>query len=297
MNRSPLILLLLLQIKKLMKSIAFSLVCFVTLGLNAQIQRPMASPSAKVEQKVGLTDVKVEYYRPSKNNRVIFGEVVPFDEIWRTGANENAKITTIDPLIFGKDTLPKGTYAIFTKPGKTSWDVYFYTETSNWGLPEKWEESKVALKTTATVKALNDVTETFTIAIDNPTTKSADLTFTWDQTKATVNFSVPTAQKMSASIDKVMAGPSAGDYYAAAEFYFKEKKDLKKALEWCSKAADMRPEAYWIMRMKAQIQAELGDFKGAISSAKLSADAAAKDGDDNYVKMNNASIEEWSKKK
>lgn len=280
-----------------MKAIAFSLVSLVSLGLNAQIQRPMASPAAKVEQKVGLTDVKIEYYRPSKNNRTVFGDVVPFDEIWRTGANENAKITISDPLIFGKDTLQKGTYAIFTKPGKTAWDVYFYTETTNWGLPEKWDDSKVALKTSAKVISMNDVTETFTISVDNPTTKSADLQFTWDKTRAIVNFSVPTAQKMSASIDKVMAGPSAGDYYAAAEFYFKEKKDLKKALEWCGKAADMRPEAYWIMRMKAQIQAELGDYKGAIASAKLSAEAAAKDGDENYVKMNNASIEEWSKKK
>jgi hypothetical protein len=280
-----------------MKSITFCFTLFITALAFGQIQRPMASPSAKVEQKVGLTDIKIEYYRPSKNNRTIFGDVVPLNETWRTGANENTKITTSDPIAFGKDTLKKGTYAIFTKPGSTSWEIIFYTETTNWGLPEKWDDSKVALKVNAVVSAMNDVTETFTIGVDKPTTSSAELTFTWDKTRAVLPFSVPTAQKMSASIDKVMSGPTAGDYYAAAEFYFKEKKDNKKALEWCAKAAEMRPEAYWIMRMKALIQAELGDYKGAITSAKLSTEAAVKDGDENYVKMNNASIEEWSKKK
>ena len=280
-----------------MKSAAFILTLFTSAYVFGQIQRPMASPSSKIEQKVGLTDIKVEYYRPSKNNRNVFGDVVPLNEIWRTGANENTKITLSDPVAFGKDTLQKGTYAIFTKPGSSSWEIIFYTEITNWGLPEKWDESKVALKTMAAVYTMNDVTETFTISVDKPTTKSAELTFSWDKIRAVLPFTVPTSQKMSASIDKVMAGPTAGDYYAAAEFYFKEKKENKKALEYCTKAADLRPEAYWITRMKALIQAELGDYKGAIATAKISLEAATKDGDENYVKMNNASIEEWSKKK
>ena len=266
-------------------------------AINAQIERPMASPKGKMEQKVGLTDVKVEYYRPSKNKRVVFGEVVPFGEIWRTGANENTKLTTSDAIVFGKDTLKAGTYAIFTKPTAEKWEVIFYTETTNWGTPDEFDEKKVALRTMANVTGLNDVVETFTISTDNITTKSADLNFTWDKTRATLPFTVPTAIKMSQNIDKAMAGPSANDYFASAEFYFKEKKDMKKALEWVSKAVELRPEAYWMHRLKSLIQAETGDFKGAVATAKLSLAAAEKEENTTYIEMNKSSIEEWSKKK
>lgn len=268
-----------------------------TLTLSAQIQRPMASPQGKMEQKVGLTDVKIEYYRPSKSGRTVFGDVVPFNELWRTGANENTKFTASDAVVFGKDTLKAGTYAIFTKPAADSWEVIFYTETTNWGTPDTWDEAKVALRTTAKVTPLNDVVETFTISVDNITTKSADLNFSWDKTRASLGFTVPTATKMQANIDKVMAGPSGGDYYAAAEFYYKEKKDMKKALEWVNKSVEARPDAYWILRLKSQIQAELEDYKGAVATAKLSMAAAEKDGNKAYVDMNKASIEEWGKKK
>ena len=279
------------------KTLLFAVILSVTYVATAQIQRPLASPQAKVEQKVGLTDLKVEYYRPSKNNRIIFGEVVPFEEIWRTGANENAKFTSSDAVVFGKDTLKAGTYAIFTKPSKDSWEIIFYSDYSNWGTPDQWDEKKVVLRTKASVLALNDVVESFTITFDKLTTKSAELTFSWDKTRAVLPFSVPTAVKMQTNIDKVMNGPTAGDFHAAAEFYFKEKKDLKKALEWETKAVDMRPEAYWYLNLKAQIQAELGDYKGAIESGKKVAELADKAGDKASVDASKKSIEAWEKKK
>lgn len=286
------------QIDINMKKIVVFLVLALSFMSTAQIQRPMASPLAKMEQKVGLTDIKIEYFRPSKNNRTIFGDVVPFGEMWRTGANENTKFTTPDPLVFGKDTLKAGTYAIFTIPNKDNWEVIFYAELGNWGTPDNFDETKVALRRTVPVIALNDVTETFTISIENPTTDKADLTMSWDKTRVALSFNVPTATKMSANIDKVMAGPSANDYYASAEFYFKEKKDMKKALEWINKAVEIRgQEAFWMLRLKSQIQAELGDYKGAIETAKLSLAAAEKAEYQSYIDANNAAIEEWSKKK
>ena len=281
-----------------MKRIVLFLLVAVSFSSQAQIQRPMASPLAKVEQRVGLTDVKIEYFRPSKNNRVIFGDVVPFGELWRTGANENTKFTTPDPLVFGKDTLKAGTYAIFTTPNKDSWELIFYSELGNWGTPDNFDEAKVALRKSVPVINLSDVTETFTISIDNTTTDKADLTITWDKTRIALSFFVPTAAKMSANIDKVMAGPSANDYYASAEFYFKEKKDMKKALEWINKAIEIRgQEAFWMTRLKSQIQAELGDYKGAIETAKQSLAAAEKAEYKSYVDANKAAIEEWGKKK
>jgi tetratricopeptide (TPR) repeat protein len=267
-------------------------------GINAQIVAPKASPQGKIEQKIGVTDVKVEYYRPMKNNRVVFGEVVPFNEIWRTGANENTKFTCSDALVFGTDTLRAGTYALFTKPTASNWEIYFYTETSNWGLPETWDASKVALKTTVPTIALNDVVEVFTMNLDPVTNKMGQLSISWDKTRVTLPFAVPTAQKVLASIEKTMTGPSANDYHAAAEFFYKEKKDLQKAREWATKAVEMRGEdAYWMLRVKALIEAELGDYKTAIETAKKSLLAAEKGENKAYVAMNKASIEEWSKKK
>lgn len=267
-------------------------------GINAQIAAPKASPQGKIEQKIGVTDVKVEYYRPMKNNRPVFGDVVPMNEIWRTGANENTKFTCSDALVFGTDTLRAGTYAVFTKPTATAWEIYFYTETSNWGLPETWDASKVALKTSAPTIALNDVVEVFTIQLDPINSKMGQLSFSWDKTRVALPFAVPTAQKVLASIEKTMAGPSANDYFAAADFYFKEKKDLQKAREWATKAVQLRgDDAYWMLRVKALIEAELGDYKAAIETAKKGLAAAEKAKNSANIEMNKASIEEWSKKK
>lgn len=283
-----------------MKStIVFSFFTMIGLLGNAQqIQRPMASPQGKVEQKVGLTDLKVEYFRPSKNNRVIFGDVVPYGELWRTGANENTKLTVSDAILFGSDTLKAGTYAIFTKPTADIWEVIFYSDFGNWGTPDKFEESSVALRVKSKTFTTSDVTETFTIGFDKTTTNGAEMYFAWDKTRVNLAFTVPTAEKMTANIDKVMAGPSANDYFASAEFYFKEKKDMKKALEWINKAVEIRGEdAFWMTRLKSQIQAELGDYKGAVETAKKSLAAAEKAEYKSYIDANKAAIEEWSKKK
>ena len=280
-----------------MKKIIIVTFAFFTFNLNSQITTPKASPLAKIEQKVGLADLSISYSRPGKKDRIVFGEVVPFGEIWRFGANENTKITSSEALIIGKDTLKAGTYAIFTKPNKDMWEIYFYTEITNWGTPEKWDEQKVALKMIAPVVALNDVVENLTISFDNLHNAGATLQFSWDKTRINVPFSLNTKDKVLASIKKTMDGPAAGDYYAAASYYFQEKLDMKQALSWCSKAVEMRPEAYWMSRLMSQLQAANSDYKGAIETAKKSIIAAEKDGDDNYVRMNKASIEEWGKKK
>lgn len=262
---------------------------------SAQVAAPQASPVAKVEQKVGLTDVTVQYSRPSKRNRVIFGDVVPFNEIWRTGANENTKITFSDIAVFGKDTLKPGTYALYTKPGKDSWEVIFYNDFSNWGTPETWDETKVALRVTAKTKQLGDAMETFTISVDPVETTGGNISLTWDKTQVVVPFTLTTDAKVMASIKKAMAGPSGNDYYSAANYYLTTKKDMNQALEWINKAVDMRPEAYWMQRTKSLIQAELGDKKGAIETAKKGVVAAEKGENPDYVKMFNTSITEWSK--
>ena len=251
---------------------------FSTLA-NAQLA-PQASPMCKLEQTVGLTDLSVHYSRPSKKGRMIFGEVVPFGEVWRTGANENTKFTNSDVLIFGKDTLKPGTYALYTKPSKESWDLIFYTDVTNWGTPQSWDDKKVALKVSAKPTVLKDVVETFTISVDGlESVNCGTLTMKCDQTAVAFPFAVP----------------SENDYFDAANYYLENKKDLKKALEWATKASDMNPDAFWMLRTKSLIQAELGDKKGAIESAKKGLAIAERTKYDNYTKMFKDSLKEWSK--
>src|SRR6218665_2188533 len=143
---------------------------------------PQASPAAKVEQRVGLTDLTVKYSRPSKKDRTVFGDLVPFGEVWRTGANENTTFTCSDILVFGKDSLKPGTYALYTTPNKESWDLIFYKTTDNWGTPETWDDSKVVLKTNAKVNSTSWVTESFTINVTDLENDGASLQLMWDKT-------------------------------------------------------------------------------------------------------------------
>lgn len=282
-----------------MKKLLVGITLFASTGLIAQISAPQMSPAAKIEQKVGLTDVTVEYSRPSKRDRVVFGDLVPMNELWRTGANKNTIITTSDAMIFGKDTLKAGKYSIFTKPGATEWTIYFYTDTENWGTPEEWKAENVALELKAKAQTLNDVVESFTIAIEAVSLNDAVLTIAWDKTKVAAKFAVPTKTKVNASIAKVMAGPSASDYFRAADYKYSEKEDLKLALEWINKSVEMSGgdnAPFYVLRKKSLIQAELGDKKGALETAKLSLEGSKKAGNKDYVKMNEDSIKEWSAK-
>ncbi|MFM7757935.1 MAG: DUF2911 domain-containing protein [Crocinitomicaceae bacterium] len=280
-----------------MKKLFLGIFTVLSFSMKAQVQTPALSPISKFEQKVGLTDITIQYSRPGKRDRLIFGDVVPFGEIWRLGANENTKITSSDAIIFGKDTVKAGTYAIYAKPEKDNWTLFLYSETTNWGVPDPWDTKKVVYETKLPVVQLNDVVETLTISIEKIENNGASLVIMWDKSKIALPFTVNTKDKVLASIKKTMEGPSANDYNRSATFYYQEKIDVKKALEWSTKACEMRPEAYWMLRTKALLQAENGDFIGAIATAKKSMELAEKDGDAAYVKMNKTSIEEWSKKK
>ncbi len=278
-----------------MKKIVLLLIAgIVTLGATAQIQAPQPSPFTKVEQMVGLTDVTLEYSRPGMRDRQIFGNLVPYGEIWRTGANANTKITFSDDVkIQGKD-LKKGTYALYTRPNKESWEVMFYNESNNWGNPAEWDENKVALKATAEVNQLPFEMETFTIFLGELSNDGAVMNIVWENTVASLPITVPTDSKTIASIEKVMNGPTAGDYFTAGSYYFDSGKDKKKALEWVNKAVEMQGDnAFWMLRKKSLIEADLGMKKEAVATAKRSLASAEKAGNADYVKMNRDSLKEW----
>lgn len=282
----------------MMKKVCFALaIVLSTLFASAQVVVPQLSPKSVLNQVVGLTEVEVEYSRPSSRGRNVFGDLVPFGKIWRTGANANTLISFSDDIIIEGKTLKKGKYALYTLPKAENWEVIFYTKTDNWGNPEVWNEANVALRTTAKVNVINKNFESFTIDINNLDNNSGNLNLLWETTLITVKFEVPTQKIALASIDKVLGGPTSGDYYSSAQYYYQSKVDFSKALTYVNKAIELNKEApYWYTRLKSLIQAKLGDKKGAIDTAKLSLSAAtvAKNGD--YIRMNEDSILEWSKK-
>lgn len=272
-----------------------SLLLFAALmatGLQAQLMTPQPSPFSKLTQQVGLSEVTVEYSRPSMRGRTIFGDLVPYDQIWRTGANRNTTVTFSDETTIGEQTLKAGTYALYTKPGIESWEVYFYTDSDNGGTPETWDDSKVAAKATAEVYTMPVDVETFTITIDDLHNNGATLGLLWANVYVGVKFGVPTVAKATESIETVMNGPDANDYYAAAAYYHEEGKDLQKAKEWIDKAVELNG-AFWVLRRQSLIYAKMGDKKGAINAAKKSLAAAEAAGNSDYVKLNNDSLKEW----
>lgn len=267
-----------------------------TSTVNAQIKTPQPSPSSKLEQVVGLTNVTLEYSRPSMRGRTVFGDLVPYGKVWRTGANANTKITFSDNVTIDGQKLVKGTYSIYTIPHETTWEVLFYTDTNNWGIPKEWNESKIAVKTTVKVQHTSKKIESFTMSIDDLENGSAVLGMLWENVYTGVKFEVPTDKIASKSIEVTMAGPSESDYFQAATYYHTEGKDLKQALAWIQKAieGDDEPE-FWYLRRMSLIQADLGDIKGAIKTAKQSLVGAEKANNDDYILMNKKSIAEWQK--
>lgn len=264
--------------------------------VQAQITTPQPSPASKVEQTIGLTEVSVEYSRPAMRGRTIYGDLVPYGKVWRTGANARTKFTSsTDITVDGKD-LKKGSYAIFTIPNKDSWDVVFYTEYMGGGAPAELDNSKVALRVTTKPQPMSYAMENFSIAFgDMADGHSGMMYIMWEKTRVGLKIDTPSQEMAMKSIESVMAGPSANDYFSAASYYYNNDQDLNKALEWCDKAVAMNPDAFWMSRQKSLIQAKMGDTKGAIATAEMSLKAAEKAGNADYVKMNKESIAAWSK--
>nr|WP_315132102.1 DUF2911 domain-containing protein [uncultured Flavobacterium sp.] len=281
-----------------MKKIIIALAIIIAnFTIEAQVKTPQSSPKATVFQTVGLTDVEVVYSRPAARGRAVFGNLVPFGKLWRTGANENTTISFSDDVIIEGKTLKKGKYALYTIPKIGSWEIIFYNTTNNWGTPEDFTEANVALRTTVKEEALSKAVESFTIGINNLDTNFAYLEMAWENSSVAMKFEVPTQKTAISNIEKALAGPSAGDYFSAAQYLFQSNGDIAKARVYVDKALEMSIEQpFWYNRLKSLIQAKQGDKKGAIETAKLSLAAAEAAKNQDYVKMNKESIAEWSKK-
>ena len=283
-----------------MRAIIFTLLLFKVNLSFSQINTPRVSPASEVEQMVGLTEIEIEYSRPSMRGREVFGNLVPFGKVWRTGADNSTKISFDTDVIISGKTIQSGTYSIFSIPNKESWEIILYSDVELWGVPRDWSENKIVFSSMFDVKKLkkSNTVETFTISFNDLTNNDVNMSISWENTSVDIKIEVPTRSMVESDINKVLSdNPKSSDYYAAAVFYRQENINLDKALEWMNKAIEMNESPrFWQYRQQSLIMAANDKFADAVDAAKKSLNLAIEADNQDYIKMNRESIAEWSKK-
>jgi len=269
-----------------MKNTFAILLAFLGGFANAQIQVPQNSSAGSVSSRIGLTDVRIDYFRPKLKGRKIFGEgssfLEPNGKIWRTGANSGTKISFSDDVKVEGMPVPKGEYLIFTWPGDTEWTVSLYKDLTLGGNTDKYDPSKEQVKFKVKSEKLAEKIETLTLAISDISEDSTtgNVQIAWENTSVKFSVLAEYDNKIMQSID--------GNLMASARYYFDSKKDLKQALVWIDEyfANGKNADQYWNLSVKAQVQKALGDKSGAQATAQKSLELAKKDNSDFYVKQN-----------
>lgn len=260
-------------------------VLFTANTTSAQtVKTPAASPLQSLTQAFALSEIGIEYSRPSAKGRVIFGELVPYGKVWRTGANASTKITFGEDVKIEGKALKAGTYAVYTTPNKENWDIMFYSDLTLGGNVAKYDASKEVLKVNVKSSALTEKVETFTINVGNITASKASVDLTWENTKASFEVVADIDAAIMADIDKALNNDNK-PYYQAANYYYENGKDLNIALGWAKKAAEQRPDAFWVKMLQAKIEFKLKDYKACQETANKVIEMAKKANNADYVKM------------
>lgn len=283
-----------------MNSKLFSLPLLITLSLGVglmqntaaeaqpappKLEFPAASPGCTLKQRIGLTDIEISYSRPSAKGREVFGNVVPYGKVWRTGANQATKIIFSTPVKLNGTEIAAGTYALMTIPDKEQWTIIINKGSEQWGA-YKYDEKTDIVRFKAAPAKLAQPVETFTIEYDQIRENSATLSLSWDKTTVPLKLEVDFADKLLSQIDALMESDAKEKpYFQAAQFYYNHDRDLKKAIVWIDKAIAER-DAYFMVYVKAQILAKMGDKAGAIAASKHSSELAEKANDNAYIKLN-----------
>lgn len=263
---------------------------------NAQgLKVPAPSPLQTLDQAFALSNIKIEYSRPSAKGRTIYGDVVPFGKVWRTGANQATKITFGEDVTVEGKELKAGTYALYTTPNKDRWDVMFYKDLTLGGNVADYKTENEVLRISATPSRLADKVETFTINVADITASTARVEMMWENTRVGFNVRANIDEKIMASIKSSVEGDNR-PYFQAASYYYDNNKDMTKALEWVNKAVDQNPKAFWVQHLKAKIQMKKGDSAGAIATAQKSMELAREAKNADYVTMNEKLIADAKKK-
>ena len=264
-----------------MQKLFFLLSIFLsTATLSAQLKSPVASPRAKLSQNVGLVNVSVDYSRPSKKGRTIFGNLVPYNKIWRTGANQATTFIVSDDIKINNQLVPKGEYHIYSVPREKRLDLIVYKKTNNWGSLKEFDESLIVARVVSDFIELPFSVETFEISFDNISNNGSTLNLIWDNMLAIYYIDALTKDKMVNNIKNTLSkNPKPNDYQKAALYYYEESLDKEKAYEWINLAFDSYKEPkYWQLRIKALIYNYYGRKREALRIAKEGLEQAKKSG-------------------
>ena len=268
--------------KKIFLLAAFSTIfCFAE---AQQLKTPAASPLQTVKQEFGLSAVELSYSRPAVKGRTIFGDLVPYGKVWRTGANSATTISFGDDVIFGGKKIPAGKYGLLTIPNASEWTVIL-TKQLNVTSPSAYKEDQDVARVKINAVDLPFPLESFLISFDNSLASSMDMIIGWDRTVVIVPITTDVASKINAQISG-LEGKEDFPYFAAAAYYLENGKDLNKALGWFNKATEKEPNAFWIWHQKAKCLAKLGKKKEAVAAANKSTELASTAKNDDYVQLN-----------
>jgi len=272
------------------------------LPVHSQITHPKASPFSVVEQDIGLTKIRVEYSRPAVRGRHVFGNrsdgqpsLVPYGRIWRVGANESTKITVNTDIEVLGHSVPKGTYALYAFPEENEWEIAFHTNTEHWGDGRKdYKPDEDLFRVQVKPESIPYHQENFLITFDSITHNAASLNLIWASTQVSIPITVGTDAQMEVEITKQLKeNPTAQTYYEAARYLQEQGRDFPRALNYLNKALELGGDTYYFHRVKSLVQANLGDYKGAILSAQRSLEIASELEKDEFVRMNEKNIKKW----
>jgi len=263
-----------MKTKSLLKSISLTVVLAALLptisSAQAGLKFPAPSPNATVTQTVGLTEVEIVYARPAMRGREVFGGLVPWGEIWRTGANAATTISFSGPVEFGGTAVPAGTYALFSVPGKTAWEVILSSNTEQWGSYEHDAKDEVARIVVMPVEN-KSAAESLTISLDGVDADAATLNIVWANVRVPVSVVADTMAELMPKIEAVMASDAEKKpYFAAAMYLYAKGVNLEQAAQWIAKAAAAQPNAIWISYRQGLVLEALGDKAGAMAAAEKS---------------------------
>ena len=271
--------------KKLLSSFIATLALLLSITTaNAQALMPMPSSGQTITQDFGLGKVTLNYFRPDVKGRKIFGGLESYGAVWRTGANNATTIEFTDEVSIAGNKVPAGKYALFTIPEKNTWTIILNKTADQWGAYDYKKEDDL-LRFTVKPMTVKETTETFTMQFSNVTPGSMNLNLMWENVAISIPMMVDYDSKLMANIDKAMMGEKK-PYFAAAQYYYANDKDLSKALSWINEAEKTDMKAPWFKLWKARIQLKMGDKKAAIETAKLGVEAAKEAKNDEYLRLN-----------
>ncbi len=272
----------------MLKKIIF---CFViaTIGFSAiaqNITTPQPSTTQTIKQTFGLGTIELSYSRPNMKGRKIYGDLVPFGNVWRTGANNATTLTFSDEVMIGGKKIPAGKYGLLTIPNKDNWTIIITKQLDVTSPADYKQESDVVrLDVKPTTFPSGLIFETFTMQFHDVKPSSTELRMVWDKTSIVVPITTDVETKVMAQINNAMTKDNR-PYFASAMYYLDNGKDLNQAVTWFDKAIEQNPKAFWVHHQRANALAKLGKKEDAKMAANKSIELAKEAKNDDYVKLN-----------